>query len=64
MQAIANKHPAIGFTLVLQLVGRHGSKQFDRITRTKTVEGLITSANVDGVKGYIKFLQTQLLEES
>ncbi|KAF8321570.1 hypothetical protein DL93DRAFT_2051556 [Clavulina sp. PMI_390] len=64
VQAVASKHPAIGFTLVLQLVGRHGSKQFDKITRTKTVENLIASANVEGVNSYMQFLRSQLLEES
>lgn len=64
VQSAVNKHPAIGFTLILQLIGRHGSKQFDKITRTKTVENLIASADVEGVKGYVGFLRGQLLDEA
>lgn len=64
IQSVVDKHPAIGFTLVLQLIGHHGSKQFDKITRTKTVENLIASADVQGVKGYVEFLRGQLLDES
>lgn len=64
IQKVGDKHPAIGFTLVLQLLGRHGSKQFDKITRTKTVENLISAADVDGVGRYVDYLKQQLLDES
>jgi DNA polymerase phi len=59
VQAVVDKHPAIGFTLVLQLLGGNGNRQFDKITKTKTVESIITSTNLEGVEKFIEYVKTQ-----
>ncbi|KAF9505605.1 hypothetical protein BS47DRAFT_1400276 [Hydnum rufescens UP504] len=63
VQGVVDKHPAIGFTLVLQLLGRHGNHQFDRITKTKTVESIITSTNIEGVEKFIEYVKTQVYDD-
>ncbi|KAF9514414.1 hypothetical protein BS47DRAFT_1372330 [Hydnum rufescens UP504] len=63
VQGVVDKHPAIGFTLVLQLLGRHGNHQFDRITKTKTVESIITSMNIEGVEKFIEYVKTQVYDD-
>ena len=56
---LATSHPTIGLTLVLQLIGRHGSRQFDQITKTKTVETLLSKVDFEGVRQYVSFLEGQ-----
>lgn len=57
-------NPTLGFTLVLQLTGVHGSKQFDSITKTKTVENIISSMSPDDIFEYITYLLKQVNDES
>jgi len=57
-------NPTLGFTLVLQLTGVHGSKQFDSLTRTKTVENIISSMSSDDIVNYINYLLEQVNDES
>ncbi|KAF8758510.1 DNA polymerase phi, partial [Rhizoctonia solani] len=54
------RNPSIGFSLVTHLQGAHGNQQFDRITRTKTVETILASTDIDGVKKYTTSLVNQL----
>ncbi|KAL7419801.1 DNA-directed DNA polymerase [Cryptotrichosporon argae] len=54
---VAAASPAVGFTLLSQLVGKHGRPDFDKVTRTKTVEGIMSSLSVEGVKEYVDYLQ-------
>lgn len=56
------KNPTLGFTLILQLTGVNGSHQFDRLTKTKTVESILASMDTDGIKRYIDYL-LQLVNE-
>ncbi|KAG8686023.1 DNA-directed DNA polymerase, partial [Ceratobasidium sp. 395] len=56
------RHPDIGFSLVAHLQGAHGNQQFDRITRTKTVETILTSTDIEGVKKYTESLLIQFRE--
>jgi DNA polymerase phi len=53
------ENPAMGFTLLLQLTGPNGSSQFDKLTKTKTVESLLASMDVEGIKSYIRHLTQQ-----
>jgi DNA polymerase phi len=46
----------MGFALILQLTGVNGSRQFDKLTKTKTVESMLTSMDADGIKHYIDYL--------
>ncbi|KAG8691843.1 hypothetical protein FRC11_007809 [Ceratobasidium sp. 423] len=56
------RNPSIGFSLVTHLQGTHGNQQFDRITRTKTVETILASTDIEGVKKYTSSLVNQLRE--
>lgn len=53
--------PTAGFTLLSQLVGKHGRPDFDRVTKTKTVEGIMASLTLDGVDKYVDFLESALV---
>jgi len=59
IQDIVQNNPNIGFSFILQLTGVHGSQQFDKLTRTKTVESIVTKMDIDGVKGYVDHLFDQ-----
>ena len=61
MKAV-ERHPSIGFSFVTHLQGAHGNQQFDRITRTKTVETILASTDIEGVKKYTATLVDQLRE--
>ncbi|KAJ1310167.1 hypothetical protein OPQ81_006911 [Rhizoctonia solani] len=54
------RSPSIGFSLITHLQGAHGNQQFDRITRTKTVETILASTDIEGVKKYTTSLVNQL----
>ncbi|KIM59218.1 hypothetical protein SCLCIDRAFT_10017 [Scleroderma citrinum Foug A] len=42
------------------LTGIHGSQQFDKLTRTKTVESILTVMDTDGIKSYVLSLLEQV----
>jgi len=50
------KDPTLGFAFVLQLTGVHGSQQFDKLTKTTTVESILTSMSAEGIKNYVAHL--------
>lgn len=60
LQQVVKNNPTIGFTLVLQLTGVHGSRQFDKLTKTKTVESILLSMNAEGITNYIDYLLSQM----
>lgn len=62
MQAIVEKDPQTGFTLVLQLTGTNGSFHFDRITKTKTVENILANMDGNGINAYVNYLLKQVNE--
>lgn len=51
---VVTSNPTIGFPVLLQLLRTHG--QFDRLTRTKTVESLLGAMDLTGVEQYIQHL--------
>ncbi|KAL0947063.1 hypothetical protein HGRIS_013204 [Hohenbuehelia grisea] len=63
IQAAVKRNPRLGFTLLLQLTGVNGSRQFDRLTETKTVESIFTSMDSEGIQEYIDYLQRQMNKE-
>ncbi|KAI1788483.1 DNA polymerase phi-domain-containing protein [Ganoderma leucocontextum] len=63
VQNVVKSNPTIGFSLILQLTGVHGSRQFDRLTKTKTVEAILTSMDDTGIQSYIAYLLKQVDEE-
>ncbi|PWN19959.1 hypothetical protein BCV69DRAFT_283492 [Microstroma glucosiphilum] len=50
---VVKETPRAGFALVAQLLGKHGSQNFDKLTKTKTIEGLLSAMDGQGVKDYI-----------
>lgn len=56
--------PQAGFALVAQLLGKHGSQNFDNLTKTKTVEGLLSAMDAAGVKEYISWVVNLLATSS
>lgn len=64
IQAFVAKNPTLGFTLILQLTGTNGNCQFDRLTRTKTVESILASMDAEGIEKYIDYLLGQVNGES
>ncbi|KAJ4488037.1 DNA polymerase phi-domain-containing protein [Lentinula aciculospora] len=59
IHTFAQRNPKLGFALILQLTGVHGSQQFDKITKTKTVESIVSAMDIDDVKQYIDYLLKQ-----
>jgi DNA polymerase phi len=57
IQTVTKQNPLVGFTLLSQLVGRHGSHNFDRLTKTKTVEGIMANLSGDAVGEYVAYLK-------
>ncbi|KJA27489.1 hypothetical protein HYPSUDRAFT_35394 [Hypholoma sublateritium FD-334 SS-4] len=56
VQAFVNDKPQLGFALILQLTGPHGSQQFDKLTKTKTVESILPFLEAKGIQSYIDHL--------
>ena len=63
IQNVVKNSPTIGFSLILQLTGVNGSRQFDKLTKTKTVESILTSMDEAGIQSYIDYLLKQVDEE-
>ena len=61
VQNIVKTTPTVGFTLLATLVGKHGRPDFDRVTKTKTVESIMGSLNAEGVTEYVNYLQRVIL---
>src|ERR1700728_49734 len=62
IQSFVQKNPTLGFTLILQLTGTNGNRQFDKLTKTKTVESILASMNAEGIETYIDYLLKQVNE--
>ncbi|KAI0373319.1 hypothetical protein BV20DRAFT_963165 [Pilatotrama ljubarskyi] len=63
IQNVVKGNPRIGFSLILQLTGVNGSRQFDKLTKTKTVESILTSMDEEGIQSYIAYLLKQVDDE-
>lgn len=60
MQAFVADKPQLGFALILQLTGVNGSQQFDKLTKTKTIESILSSLDARGIQSYIDHLLGQI----
>lgn len=60
IQSFVQENPTLGFPLILQLTGINGSQEFDKLTRTKTVESILTVMDNEGIKNYIVSLLNQV----
>jgi DNA polymerase phi len=64
VQTVTASNPAVGFTLVSQLLGKNGNRNFDKVTKTKTVSSILGSLTVDGVKAYVSYLKSLVYENA
>jgi len=62
VQDVTKTNSLVGFALLSQLLGKNGSRNFDKVTKTKTVENIMGNLNKDGVQQYIDFLTKLVLE--
>ncbi|ORX59850.1 hypothetical protein BCR36DRAFT_315879 [Piromyces finnis] len=59
----ASKDSSVAIALVAQLTGKHGHQNFDKITKTKTIDSIISTLNTDGIKSYIDYLRNIFLDQ-
>lgn len=64
VQDVVKSEPKVAFTLLSQLVGKHGRPDFDRVTKTKTVEGIMSNLSGEGVRDYVTYLQRLITDKS
>ncbi|CAO1618292.1 unnamed protein product [Parajaminaea phylloscopi] len=64
VQETVKESPQAGFALIAQLLGKHGSQSFDRLTNTKTVEGLLAAMDAQGVRDYVEWTVKLIAESS
>lgn len=57
VQEQVKANPAAGITLLSQLVGKHGRPDFDRVTKTKTVESIMANLTPEGASEYVAYLE-------
>lgn len=57
VQDVVKQNPNVGFALISRLTGKHGRMDFDRATKTKTVEGILSNLTAEGVEQYVAYLQ-------
>jgi DNA polymerase phi len=62
VQDITKTNSLVGFALLSQLLGKNGSRSFDKVTKTKTVENIMGNLNTEGVQQYIDFLTKLILD--
>lgn len=62
IQNVVQQNPELGYTLILQLTGINGSQQFDKLTKTKTVESILSRMDSDGIMKFIQSLLEQVDE--
>ncbi|PFH52419.1 hypothetical protein AMATHDRAFT_139897 [Amanita thiersii Skay4041] len=59
VKEFVRKNPQLGLALILQLTGMHGHQQFDKLTKTTTVESILTAMDLNGIKDYVNYLLAQ-----
>lgn len=57
LQGAVESNPKVGFTLLSQLLGKHGRHDFDKVTKTKLVETIMGNLSTEGVDEYVVYLQ-------
>ncbi|KAF9053534.1 hypothetical protein BDZ89DRAFT_1056125 [Hymenopellis radicata] len=60
--AFVKERPQLGMGLIVQLTGANGSPQFDKLTKTKTVENILSSMSAEGITHYVDHLIQQFNE--
>jgi DNA polymerase phi len=60
IQSAVKTAPELGLALLAQLTGTNGSRQFDRLTKTKTIEGILAAMDARGIEAYVRHLLEQV----
>ncbi|KAI9313750.1 DNA polymerase phi-domain-containing protein [Dichotomocladium elegans] len=63
IQKVAQDNKQVSFALVTQLVGKNGNQNFDRITKTKTVENILATMDNEGIKSYLEYLARIFIQQ-
>jgi hypothetical protein len=58
--SVVQRDPTLGFAFILQLTGVHGNQQFDKLTKTKTIESILTKMNAIDIENYISHMLEQV----
>ena len=61
VQETVKANPTVGFTLLSVLIGKGGRPDFDKVTKTKTVETIMSNLTEDGADEYVKYLESIIL---
>ncbi|TYJ59151.1 hypothetical protein B9479_000140 [Cryptococcus floricola] len=64
VQEVIKGNPKVGFTLLSQLVGKHGRTDFDKVTKTKTVESIMGNLNEEGARDFVDYLKDIIMGTS
>ncbi|KAI8807296.1 DNA polymerase phi-domain-containing protein [Cladochytrium replicatum] len=64
LATFAKEDSSAGLHIVFQLVGRKNGANFDQLTRTKTVESILSNMNAEGVLTYVKHLENYFIERN
>ena len=56
IQDVVKSNPALGFAMLEALIQK-GKLDFDKVTKTKTVENIMGSLTVEGVREYVEYLK-------
>ncbi|KAJ3275621.1 hypothetical protein HDV01_007624 [Terramyces sp. JEL0728] len=60
----ASKNPNAALPLVMQLLGKHGHFKFDQITKTKTVETILSELTSEGIQSFLEYLTKVFFDPS
>ncbi|KAF7295052.1 hypothetical protein MIND_01043400 [Mycena indigotica] len=60
IQSLVKSQPQLGFAFIMELTGVNGNTQFDKLTKSKTVESILASMDTSGIKDYIQHLLRQV----
>lgn len=63
VQDVAKANPKVGFALLSRLIGKHGRADFDKVTKTKTVERILSNLNEEGVREYVGYLKGVVVKD-
>lgn len=62
LSKIAQQNSLVALPLVMQLLGKNGHYKFDTITKTKTVESILTLLTTSGIEEFMKYLLSVFFE--
>lgn len=61
---MVNERSELAMPIVMQLIGSHGSQNFDSITKTKTIETLLSQLDSKSFVEFLHYLEDSFLDQS